>query len=261
MRSIENKEPIYKPGDEVGIRIGELVLPFSHPANYGENWFGKGETETKFRLGIDFLGGSIPLRILSSLRVRERNGIELVPYHPEKGYIIDQEDFDLEKRRYKLLKGIRTYGGFGIDEDFSLGLSICVNADYFVQDGLAVFQGDPDEYNQKQQVIYNPIALNIFRALRCRVFLPNSEFETALDRPPLEIKTGWFQKEYGYEDYDFYFEDFYPLETGRLAHEKDGTFSMEDDGRDLEVGPGHKLYFANNKEELRKIGIEFVLTT
>lgn len=255
MQEAENREPIYKPGDEVSIRIGELALPFSHPANYRETWF----NETKFRLGIDILGGSIPLRIISSLGVRERNGIELVPFHPEKGYIIDQEDFDLEKRKSKLLDGVRRYGGFGIDEEFPLGLSVCVNSDYFVKDGLAVYQGHPDSFNQKQQILYNPIALYIFRTLRCRVLLPNSEFEAALDRPPLEIHTEWFRKQDGFDDYDFYFEDFYPLETGRLAFETDGTFSMEDDGSDLEIGPGHELYFADNKEEIEKIGIEFVL--
>lgn len=255
MQSAEKKESIYKPEDEVSIRIGELVLPFSHPANYRETWF----NETKFRLGIDLLGGSIPLRVISSLGVRERNGIELVPYHPEKGYIIDQEDFDLEKRKNKLLEGVRKYGGFGIDEDFPLGLSIKIDADYFVEDGLAVYQGYPDRFNQKQQILYNPIALYIFNTLKCRVILPNSEFEASLDRPPVEIATEWFRKQSGFDDYDFYFGDFYPLETGRLASKAGGTFSMEDDGSDLEVGPGHELYFADNEEELRKIGIEFVL--
>jgi len=93
------------------------------------------------------------------------------------------------------------------------------------------------------------------------VFLPNSEFEAVLDQPPLEINTEWFRNEKTYDDYEFDFMDFYPLETGPLAYETDATFSIENDEKDLEVEPGHKLYFADNKKELEKIGIKFVLVS
>jgi len=56
---------------------------------------------------MNFLGRPISLRILSALKVIERNGIEFVLLRPEKGYIIDKENFDLKKRKNKLLKGIK----------------------------------------------------------------------------------------------------------------------------------------------------------
>ena len=36
---------------------------------------------------------------------------------------------------------------------------------------------------------------------------------------------------------------------------------MEDDGSDLEVGPGHDLFFANDPRQIAKIGIEFVVAS
>lgn len=258
MQNPEHKEPHYKPGDEVLIGIGELVYPFSHPACkniYGSN------LETKFCLGISLHGKNIILRIRTNMHDCETNGLQITPLEPEKGYTITSDDLNLEKRREKLLESVQKGEGFGIDPEFPKAFGVEINSDYFVQDGLAVFKDDePVTTHWGKYIEYEPDARLLLDVLKCRVTILDMAFESKLvptpqdlpDEIPLKIDTI-------FGNYDIYCGDFYPLDTGPLASDSHGTYSQEDDGSDLEIGPGHELFFADDPKQIAKIGLEFVL--
>ncbi len=259
MQNPEHKDQRYKPGNEIPIGIGELVFPFSHPAC--EN-LDRGGSETRFCLGINFAEKNIKLRISTHVYDTETNGMQITPFDPEKGYIITADDLNLEKRGKKLREAIRRFGGFGIDPEFPLSLVTEIDSDYFVQDGLAVFQEGQDYDSWKKYIEYKPNIRLLLDMLRCRAITGDMTFESKLipnsrDLPnevPSKINTI-------FENQDIYCGDFYPLDTGPLASDSHGTYSQEDDGSDLEIGPGHELFFANDPKQIAKIGIEFVVAS
>lgn len=258
MQNPEYKEPQYKPGDEVPIKIGVLVYPFSHPASESTNW----NLETKFCLGVNFVGKNIKLRIATRLHDFETNGLQITPLEPEKGYIITSDDLNLEKRREKLLDSIRRFKGFGIDPEFPLALCVEINSDYFVKDGFAVFQEGPVTTHGKKHIEYEPGIRLLLNALRCRVTISDMTFESKLVPTPQDLPNEISPKiDSMFGNYNIYCGDFYPLETGPLASDSHDTYSQEDDGSDLEIGPGHELFFANDPKQIAKIGIEFVIAS
>lgn len=259
MQNPEYKESQYKPGDEVPIRIGELVYPFSHPAC--ENAYGS-NLETKFCLGISLRGKNIKLRINTNIHDCETNGLQLTPLEPERGYIITSDDLNLEKRRKKLLEAVRRAEGFGIYPEFPLAFGVEINSDYFVQDGLAVFQEEPVTTYGQKCIAYNPDSLLLLYALRCRVIIGDMAFESKLIPTPQDLPNEIYPKiDAMLGDHYIYCGDFYPLDTGPLASDSHGTYSQEDDGSDLEIGPGHELFFANDPKQIAKMGVEFIIAS
>ncbi len=248
-----NGELPYKPGDEIPIEIGDLIFPFADPACHYDRNSVSTTAETRLRLNLNLGGNEIrSLRILCEITTAEGNGIEIIPFHREAGYIITGDDFDLEKRRKKLLESIRNYDGFGINDDFPLGLRIIANGSALIEDGLGIFAG----FNQRHErrIIFNPDVARLLKAIRCHARLDGMEFESKLfPALPTEV-----QLTIDKDDYDEYCGDFYPLDTGPLAGEMEGsTCSLEDDGSDLEIGVGHELFFADDEKEIRRIGIGF----
>lgn len=257
MQNPEYKESRYKPGDEVPIGIGELVYPFSHPACKNTC-----DSFTKFYLNMNFLEKNLKLRIITRIHDFETNGLQVTPLEPEKGYIITSDDLILEKRRKKLLEAIRRAEGFGIYPELPLALGVEINSDYFVQDGLAVFQKGPVTVHWEKHIEYEPDTRLLLDALRCRAIIGDMTFESKLVPTPQDLPDEIPPKiDSIFGNFNIYCGDFYPLDTGPLASDSHGTYSQEDDGSDLEIGPGHELFFANDPKQIAKIGIEFVIAS
>ncbi len=254
----EQKEFQYKPGEQVPIEIGEIVFPFSHPACRKEN----DGLVTEFRLGINYQGKNIKLRVATRIYSFETNGLQVTPFEPEKGYIISTEDFDIKKRRKKLLEAVKNAKGFGIYPECPSVLGVEINSDYFVQGGIAFFEDGPVVTPWMKHIEYRAGTPRLLGRLRCRAIINGMTFESKLVPTPQDLPTEISPET---DDprfttgYDIYCGGIYTLDTGPLASDSLDTYSQEDDGRAIEVGPGHDLFFADNPEQIARTGIEFVI--
>lgn len=223
------------------IRLGEEIFPFADP-KYVQvetglpDEFHKTEHtsySTEFELDIGLVNFK-PLRVEVSSWAVETDGTEVALFIAEVGYVVTEDDLDLEKRRMKLLHSYR--------QEEAHCLSIGFSPKDLASAGLASSDdGLEFRFSDKQEVVV--------RALSCIV----SADRTYISRGEPELPV--FVSEY------YGFCDFFPVETGPLAADSWATCFMEDSerGAELDIGEGHHLKLTGSMDTLSRIGIRFVI--
>lgn len=162
------------------------------------------------------------------------DGLEINPFHPELSYQIDSNDLDLEARKTKLLKAARTPN---VNPLSPLYLSIFFSSPGLEKAGFVTIKDYEVTFTERNK--------SVLRTLNCLVSANGyylSRGEPNLPETSVE---------------DYYFIDFFPIDTGPLAADHWGTEHWED--RKVDAGEGHALFFSNNNDEIKKIGITFVI--
>lgn len=185
---------------------------------------------------IPFEGRLVNLKIHFSLNTVRSDGLELIPFHPVEGYLVDEEDLDLEQRKAKLLR-------YGKEMDFNpdapLNLSINLEAEDLAKVGMA----NISRYGDVQHLGNSGL---LICSLAC-IVSANGYY----------MSRGSRNKELPDQESDYYyFSDYFPLDTGPLAADSWGTVYVDNQ---IHVGEGHPLFFAQNSDDIRAIEVRFTL--
>lgn len=162
--------------------------------------------------------------------------IAITPFSPGLGYIITEEDYDLETRIKKIkgLKGNQLFDASRIDfEKAPLYISVVSESKDLKKIGLASPTISPYIDDLK------PELLSVLPRLRLQLFFPDSEYEAQS------------------EEDEFRFENFYPSELGPLP-------SSDIKKRDpliriIEDREGLMLCVPSDQKQLQSIQAQFVL--
>ncbi len=221
-----SSERILPPSESKKLSLKQEIFPFADLRELRMSMGKFKNISTERLLELSFKEKNVLVPITFALQIYEANGTEIVPFHPESGYRITPEDFDLESRRRKLRKNLHPER---INKNAPLVLLI------------TTYPLDKDE---EKAILLG----RILGKLRCRV-LAKSLYESPLA-----------SREQGY-DFD---GGFYPADPGSLGHlsadEHEGIVCGEtvyDDTGKLEVGIGHDLLFGVDQNEIAKISISF----
>lgn len=193
---------------------------------------------------------SQPLEIGVCLRPVEDDGLGIFPFSKEEGYIIDNEDSNLDTRRTKIKKRTETRAEFlsnlAMDnKDDALSpiaphlLVIKITRESLQRAGLV----DIDANNQ---ISISPKGESLLNSIQCIVganglYISKGDIRLLL------------------EGSDFHFNSFSPIDA-KLAAETHSTMYYEHSG-EVDVGEGHELFFPAKDEERKQIGVRFTLDT
>lgn len=223
------------------ITLGQEIFPFKGKI-LKKDHTGRFECQAWRRLSILTDGGSNSVKVEFDLFEVTSDGLGVMPFHPEKGYIIDREDLDIETRKNKILRHVQK----GIQKPIRvLILHTYITGDSLLREKI-ISINDDGKLTESGTVAFQQLEFTVGS------FVARSEFSWRELHGPYDL--------FDFSDLYIFFGNFYPIDLGPLPTQD----PMQSDTRTLVdekilIGLGHSLAFQINENEIDKIGVKFDL--